>query len=313
MSFVQRKLKVIVQLTPQSGTNQPFKFDETGTNTVTLEGNRVSAKIQDSGAPVGSKAQVKVFGMKPSLMNQLSTLGLVYNIVPLNVLTIQASSDDGSGYTNVFIGTIFHAYADYSGQPNVPFIFDCMPGAAQAVIPAAPTSFTGSTDVATIMSGFARHMGMGFENNGVNVKLSNPYYTGGIRVQAQQCAEEAGIEWGDINGKLAIWPKGGSRTTPNMPIISRRTGMIGYPGFTQQGVYIRTLFNPQISFGQRVKIETDLFSGISKAQPQANFPTEWAINKVDLDLESQVPKGHWEMMIWAYNPGYSKAILPPVT
>lgn len=310
MALVQRKIAVTVQLAANTGTNQPVTFAESGSDTVKLEGHRTTVRVHNSGAPVDCHADVKVYGMTPSLMNQLSTLGLVFNIVPRNVLTI-AAGDDESGMSNVFTGTIFSAYGDYSAQPNVPFHFSCLQSGADAVIAAPATSFNGSAGVADIMAGFARQMNLSFENNGVATKLSNPYFSGAVKGQAEACAQAAGISWGIVGNVLAIWPKGGNRNAPNVPTISPLTGMAYYPAFTQQGIIVKTVFNPQITFGGLVKIESSLLSGIAGAQPTTNFPTQWAVNKLDLSLDSLVPKGDWLSTIYAYNPQFAKAIIPP--
>ena len=151
MSFVQRLLSISVQLAPNTQTNQPNTFLESGTDTVTLTGSRTTVRIQNSGAPAGSIAEVKIWGLTPSLMNQLATLGMVFNLVPKNALTIQAGNSV-SGLATIYSGTILTAYGDYEAQPDVPFVFGCQSGLANAVINAPPSSFPGSVDVATIMS-----------------------------------------------------------------------------------------------------------------------------------------------------------------
>ncbi len=315
MAFTQKLITVAVQLAPNTQTNQPNTFAESGTDTVTLSGSRTSVRIENSGAPADGRAQVKIWGMTPSLMNQLATLGLVFNLVPKNVLTIQAG-DSVSGMATVFTGTIWAAYGDYQAQPDVPFIFECLSGAAAAVINTPASSFQGSADVATIMSGFARQMNLGFENNGVSVQLTNAYFSGSAKQQADKCAADADINWGIVNGNtLSIWPKGGNRNTPNVATISPATGMVTYPAFTQQGIIVKTTFNPLIAFGSLIKVESSLLSGIAAAQggssPSTTFPTQWAVNKLDLALDSLLPKGQWLATIYAYNPNYSRAIIPP--
>jgi hypothetical protein len=322
MSFVQRLISVSVQLAQNTQTNQPSTFSESGTNTVNLTGSRVSVRIENSGAPTDGRAQVKIWGMTPSLMNQLSTLGLVFNLVPKNTLTISAG-DAVSGQSIVFSGTIYAAYGDYSAQPDVPFIFECLAGAADATISQPASSFPGSQDVGNMMSGFARAMNLGFENNGISLTMSNSYFSGSARIQADKCARQAGISWGIIHGNMmAIWPKGGNRNTLNVPVISPATGMISYPAFTQQGIIVKTIFNPQIAFGGLIKVNSSLLSAIASAQPSqpsslapttpaSTFPTQWAVNKLDLALDSLMPKGQWMSTVYAYNPGYARAIIPP--
>lgn len=321
--LVQRRIDAAIRLAPQTGTNQPNTFVESGTDTVNIKNLRMSVRVQNSGAPAGNTAQLKIYGAAPSLMNQLATLGMVFNLVPKNTLTISAG-DDAAGMSVIFSGTVVGAYGDYSSQPDVPFHFECLAGLADAVVPAAVSSFTGATSVVTIMQGLARQMGMGFENNGVDAQLSSPYFSGSLMVQAQKCADHAGIEWGIFNGNtLAIWKRGGNRSTPDVPVISPATGMIGYPAFTQQGIVVSTVFNPQLSFGQLVKVQSSLLEDIAavqKPQQMSNqnvaasgnvFPTTWAINKLDLALDAQVPRGEWRSTVYAYNPNYARTILPP--
>ncbi len=299
-SFTKRRIEIAIKLAADTKTNQPAKFSESGTDTVTLSNFRISARIQNAGAPAGSTATVEIFGLGESLMNQLSTLGLVFNMVPKNTITISAG-DEQNGMSIVFVGTVMVGYADYNAQPNVPFHIEANSILADAVAPATASSFTGSTAVADIMGGFARQMGLTLENNGVDVKLSNPYFAGNIRTQMRACADHANINAEVINGStLAIWPKGGSRTGGQIPVISARTGMIGYPSYTQQGIIVRSIFNPQVTFGGLIKVESRV-----KA---VNDVGQWAVNNLNLALDSQVPKGKWESIMSAYNPKFPKPI-----
>lgn len=315
MAFVQRFIQLTVQLAPNTGTNQPNTFTNTGSGTLVLDNSRTIVRVENSGSAVNNKATVKIYGLTPNIMNQLSTLGLVFDQVPKNALTIAVSTDSG-GWSSIFSGTIWHAYADYSSQPDVPFHFEIVQGAAFAALTAAPSSFPGSTDVATIMSGFARLMKLTFENNGVSSKLSNTYYSGDLRKQAQTCADDAGITLAYPEGKLAIFPKGGNRNTPSIPTISPANGLVSYPAFTQQGIILKTVFNPLISFGSLIKIESSILSGIAAAKNAAMpnsspFPTTWAVNKLDFALDSMMPKGEWLSTIYAYNPQFARGIIAP--
>lgn len=312
-SFVARKLEIAVKLPSQPSTNQPKSFAGGG-DTVTLSGNRMSVRIQNAGAPGGSTARVMVYGLNPSLMNQLSTLGMVFNIVEGNTLSVLAG-DDENGVSVCFSGTITAAYADYNSSPNVPFQFEVSAGLAQSVLPAAASSYTGATDVATIMSSLATQMALTFENNGVDVKLSSPYFSGNLTTQMRECAEAANINAAIINGQtLAIWPKGGNRETQNIPLISPPTGMVGYPSFTQNGIVVKTLFNPQITFGSLIKVQSMVTDGgiESISANPGTLPADgvWSIYKMDHALDTKMPKGQWMSTIFAYNPRYPRPVAP---
>jgi len=299
-SFVQRLLEITITLSPDQKTNQPIKFAGTNSNTVTLSGNRASVRIENSGAPAGSRASVRVWGLTQNLMNQLSTLGIVFNSIQRNTVSISAG-DTVNGLTPIFAGTINYAYPNYNEAPNVPFCFECQTGLISAVLPVPASSFPQSTDVATIMSGIARQMNVGFENNGVTVQMPPSYFPGNLMTQMRTVAEHAHInaELVDGSSKLAIWPIGGSRTSlsnQNIPLISAATGMVGYPTFAPNGYMIaKTIFDPKIAFGGTVQVESII--------PQAN--RAWVVQKLDLALDSLVPKGQWFSTCHCYPSGFA--------
>lgn len=314
MAFVQRVLEVSVKLAANPKTNQPATFNESGTDTATFPPLRTTARVQNSGVTSGSQASIDIFGLSQSIMNQLSTLGMVVNIVEKNTLTLTAGDSD-SGQAVVFSGTIISAYADLNQSPDVPFHFECNSGVADGVAPAPASSFAGATQASVIMAGLARQMNMGFENSGVNVSLRNPYYAGTFWQQAQAVARDANINMAQVNGVLAIWPKGSVRNTPTPAIISKSTGMIGYPSFTQNGIMLRTLFNPLISYGSLIQVESIVLDAAqqTKSAPASTvLPAngQWAIYKLDHALDSRAPRGQWMSTIHAYNPRYPQPVVP---
>ncbi len=295
MSYVRRLIDVRFTLAPRNG--QPSKFKGTDSNTVTLKGLRVSARIVKAGGATKSTASISVYGMLKSRMDQLSTLGLQIQLVPRDTVTILAGDEDGGMFV-AFEGTITQAFADMQQSPEVPFRVEAHTGLAEDVISAPPTSFKGGVDVATVMEYLAKQMNFVFENNGVSVTLSNPYFSGSYRSQALAAAQAAGIDWIIDNGILAIWPKNTSRKS-KVIVVSSRTGMMSYPSYTAQGIQVSTLYNPAIQFGGKIKIESSL--------EQANG--EWAVFTIDHNLESRVPGGRWHSTLGCYNPAFP----PPVT
>jgi hypothetical protein len=297
-SYVQRQLEVTVQLAASQATGQPITFAGTaGSDTVTLSGFRTRVRIENSGAPAGSRASISVFGMPNDLVNQLSTLGMIFNSVQRNIVTVSAG-DSESGMSPVFAGVAGLAFGDFNQSPKVPFRFECQTGLFESVMPAAASSFPQSTDVATMMSGWARQMNLGFENNGVTVQLPPSYFPGSIMQQVRRAARAAAInaEIVDGNTKLAIWPLGGSRSVPTVPLISRETGMIGYPSFAPNGwLIVRSLFIPQVAFGGKIRVESII--------PQAN--KAWVVQKLDLALDAKVPRGDWSMTMLCYPEGFA--------
>jgi len=294
VAFVRRKIDVTFSLSPDA---KDTKFVGTNSSTVKLSGLRCSAKISKAGGPSDCTMDLTIWGMTKSQMNQLSTLGMQINLVPKNEVVLEAG-DDKTGMTTVFVGYILAAYADFKSAPEVSFHISAHAGLPQSVIPAVASSFKGSADVATIMASLATKMGFEFENNGVDAKLSNPYFSGSYRTQAQACAEAAGITVFFDLRKLIIWPKNGSRGG-QIPIVSPATGMKGYPSYTAYGIMLETLFNPSINFGNKIKVESDLPAACG----------EWAVYNLDHALEAEMPNGQWFSTIFAYNPKFPTPVL----
>jgi hypothetical protein len=314
VAFTQKLIEIQVTLAQNAQTTQPNTFVESGTDSVTISGTRISCEIVNAGATIDQRATIRAYGLTPSLMNQMSTLGMAWNIIPKNSITILAGDD--TGMSVVFTGTITLAYAEYDKAPNPPFVFECVFGLINAVQNAQPSSFTGPTQVSQIMQGLASSMGFGFQNNGVTATLSNPYYPGSYWQQAQQVAQHAGISYGiTAGGILTICPKGATvaNQAGSTPIIAPppEGEMIGYPAFTQQGIIVKNLWNPQFQFLGLINVQSSVLNSLQSSVPTANFPStgNWGVYKLDHHIESLVPDGNWMSTLYCWNPQYNKS--PP--
>jgi hypothetical protein len=282
MAFTRK----IISVTFALGSKQ---FTGTNSNTVTMSGLRVSAAINQVTGPGMIVAHVKIFGLPLSQMNQLSTLGLPPDVYSQNTMTLKAGDDTGQ-LTTVFQGVVQFGDVDLDGAPDSCFSITSYSGLDVAALVIPPTSAPGSVDAATLIQGLASKAGRGFENNGVSVQLSNPYYHGSARDQIMSCAKAGNFNWYDDGFTISIWPQRGSRKgTPIL--VSAQTGMVGYPKFSQGGVIVRTEYNPNLVFGRQIKVQSVL-------TPACGV---WAINGVDLALETETPGGAWFQTITAYN------------
>lgn len=285
-SFIQRDLSFEIAL--GKGT-----FGETGSSTITLENYRATVSIVKQGAGGFGQAEIRIFGLDLSVMNQVSTLGSSYLSATQrrNEITIKAG-DAVNGMAQVFSGTIFFAQINFGAAPDVAFEIFAQVGLFFAMKPAHPTSFSGSVNAATLMNNIAGQMGLPLENNGVNVVLNNPYLSGTAFQQAAQVARAAHINWtiDATNGALAIWNKGQSRKG-TIPLFTPETGMIGYPTYTQFGVTVRAIYAPgQDPFiGGQIQVESSL-------QPATG---KWVPYSIAYELSAQMPNGDWSMTIAA--------------
>jgi hypothetical protein len=76
--------------------------------------------------------------------------------------------------------------------------------------------------------------------------------------------------------------------------------MIGFPVFNSLGVQIRSLYNPSLTFGQRIQVQSKLTA--------AN--QQWDIVSLTHSLDSITPGGQWHTNLIASWPG--SVVVPPV-
>ena len=290
MSYIVREIDVTVQL--GSGT-----FGTTTYDTVTLTGLRVSATIVKAGGLAMSSADIRIYGAPLSVMNQLSTLGLKYQAQRNNRVTISAGNA-GQAKAIVYTGTITDAWVDFGSQPQVAFHIASASLGFDKVKPDAPNSFPNGGDVVVMLASLASQAGYDFVNNGVTgVRLPPSYFKGSLPEQIEDCATHAGIQFAFDDAalgshKLVIWPAGGTREG-SLPIISKDTGMIGYPTFSSQFISLQCEYNPAISFGSLVQVQSSITPAASK----------WQVIALTHDLESITPNGRWLTVLSCGTPG----------
>lgn len=292
MALVERLLTFSIELA--AGT-----FKDTGSSTINLSGRRATAKILKAGTPSLGTAQIQIYGLTLSIANQLSTLGMVFQLIPRNVITVMAG-DSEKGMAVAFVGTITQAFSSFVGAPDVPFIIQAHTLGAESAIQQTPMSFTGPTDVAGAMSSIAKQMGCVFENNGVNETISSPYLWGSSRSMADQCAASAGVNWFADDKTLAIWPKAGARGG-DVPIIAPppNGSMKGYPTFTAYGITVQTEYDRTLRFGAQVEVKSSL--------TPAN--KTWNIVKLAHDLSTLYPGGEWFSTVDCFDPKFPQPVL----
>lgn len=278
MAFVQRALGFTFTL----GTGS---FGNSGANTVTLpDGLWATAQIQKSGTPSMNRAHLRIYGLSLSIMNQLSRIGVLPTSVRNNVVTVTAG-EVGGNMPLAFAGGIQDAWPDFSSPTEAILNVTAFTGLLAQMKPVLPTSFNGSTDVATIMGQLAQQMGYTLENNGVSVQLRNPYLPGTARSQALAAADAAGIYvvFDDDNGVMAILPKTSARGGVT-PVISPTGDMVGYPTYVGPGqLALTTEYNPQLRFMGNVKVENSIVGGANGT---------WRVTDLNNDL-STLPDGPW--------------------
>lgn len=287
VSFAERKIEFEFRL----GPNQSFTSDDK--NTVTVADHRASVSItQTTGRPGTGQAQIRIFGLTPSVLNKLASLNNVTAAAKQNTVIVRAGEKPPLAV--VFEGQIMLSQADMGQQPDTSLNIMAIGAGFLAVQKVGVSSYPGGADAAVILQDLARKAKVGFVNHGATKILSTPYYTGDAKQQIEAVARDAEFEHvfdsGDltkgVGPTLHIWPAGGVRGGL-IPLISPETGMVGYPSYSSWneggGIAVTTVFNSQLRIGAAVKVQSSL--------PVANGT--WGVFFLAHDIECMTPDGKW--------------------
>lgn len=288
--FKKRRLEV--RLTLNSG-----EFSGGG-NTKIINELPVNCSIQKLGPPDFAKADITIRGMLPEDMEAFTTLAFWPLYTWRNYVNIFAGDEDGA-LTQVFAGSVVWANADYSGMPDIAFKLHAEVGFWGRVTAQGNNVLTEDQDAGSYISSQAEAAGLTFSNEGVTARLSKGTVFNGSPVdKARQAAKQIGAELILDDDEMVLLPRDGQRAG-EMQLLSRDTGLLGYPTITQTGVELRCIFNPAFRFAQCFELQS--------AVPKTNGV--WRIIKLTHKLSANDPKdGSWESAITGYYPQYSGAV-----
>lgn len=276
---------------PSFSDKKQLKFIITvNADKVVLTGFRATVDVDKAVGMIGGTLRAKIYGVHESDMHSITTLALQsakYAEMQWQPNQIDVFTVEGATETLIYQGNIVNAWADYAGMPDVFLSIQAQAAYRYAIAPSAPKSYKGSIDVATIMAALAAEMSLTFENNGVSVQLADVYLANTALEQAKTLAKTAGIVMVIDDNVLAICPTNGSRKTPEPPLISLGTGLVGYPTIDVAGVTMQCLFNPAIRFMHQFQLVSD----------QVRASGLWVATCVSLRLDSEKPGGGWFMVV----------------
>lgn len=315
MSFVGRALSFVFQR--QDGTS----FSN-GSNTVTLPpGLMASVRIQYAGFPMANAAQIMIWGLTPSIMSELNTLGVIFNLQPRNLVVVQAGESNGNNFGTVFVGGIRSCTPTFIRPTEAFLSIEAFTALDQAAAVALPRSFTGTSDVVGMLQGLATQMKYNFEPNGVSgISLSNQYLWGAPREQInaiRRAVRNRGVMVDIVEGNpptVAVWYTSRGRGSGDIPLITPQTGLIGYPTYTNFGIDFRCIYMPALRQGGQVQVQSSLVSGQSSAQVLGSNPSAsglWTIYGLGHSLDAQIPNGLWETGVNATRNGYPQPAFSP--
>jgi hypothetical protein len=271
-------------------------------------------------------AYITIWGLTQSIMNDLSTLGVIVRLQPSNLVSVYATDEQG-GTPLVFTGAIWQAVPDYNRQPETPLWVDAYGGLDIAVAGANPMEHPASADAVIMLQTLCNMANpkYTFESNGISgIPLNTQYLYGSIRDQILTvlgALQNRGISGAFVeNQTVAIWRNTGARGGI-VPLVSAGTPvapgtLIGYPSYNNSGINFRCLYNPNIKFGGQVQVQTSLpltsISAPGITNP-ASSGSLWNVYGLSHELDSQIHGGKWETIVEAYRAGYPSPVIATAT
>jgi hypothetical protein len=266
-----------------------FSFSGAQSGSFSAAGLRAAVSLQSYPDRAGTTAQVKIWGLTLAQMNAYSSR---MARVPAGGIQLQQfnlvieAGDLGGALSQLVNGPIFSSYIDLSGAPDSSFNVT-MINTFGASTPIAPQSQPGANDAADLIASLCPQATppLTFDNSaGAHAVLRNPNTYGSAIDQISKIATAAKFNW-KISGKtLSIWPKSG--TVDDVVVnVGPNTDprMVGYPTFWDVGIFVTSLYNPQIQINRKMNVISSL--------PNANGL--WEIIQVQHDLTTMLAKGPW--------------------
>lgn len=309
-------------------TNKPIYFgtpiinkDETTSfKKATVQKLRATASITYNGGTSLPECECTIYNMDQALANKLTTLGQYQKNKTGygNQLIVYASTDygdpDNPVFTKVFEGGISVAYTDYGSAPDVIFYVRAMALGGLNLHAAKSLSFRGKGSVAgiiqSILDNYHRRLSLKpddslyliLQNCGVTATLNGSNYSGDVIEQIRKCTSDAHIRFSIQNNTVYIWPmnlslneaimKSGSSQSQTKQIktrvFSNKTGMVGYPSYSNDGITVRSIFAGDLLYGEEVEVH-------SVYEPACGV---WKyMISMQHDLSCLMPNGAWTTTI----------------
>lgn len=281
----RKVIRVTITLKGTDKEGKPEVFTSEGDfNQLQSTGLRVLCNIINGNGAISPSANIQIYGLAMDKMAKLMRIQWNTMSAILNTILIEAG-DEGSELTRVYEGNITFAKIDMSNVPNAFLNIESQAAIVDALKPVEPIPFVNDFDAAEMIRIIAEnYMGYEFENNGAShIIADGGTYRKTYLSMIQEIAQAADFDLYIEQGKIAVCPRGGARNI-RVPVISPKTGLIGYPVPDVRGVSFKALYDPLIKFGGVVKIQDSIIDVCNG---------DWRIYGTTVTLEANQENGAW--------------------
>jgi len=216
---------------------------------------RLNFKIEQDKTGNANKAKIRIYNLSESSRTFLEQKNLV--------CFLKVSYQAGE-LTTLFFGDLDQENGIHVERSGADVITQIEAGDAESILRRANIQIglaAGATNIQVINAAVAKlGLPVSYRTNIKEIVYQTKFaYSGTVKDLMNQQAEKAGFQWSIQNGELLIV---GPQETDQQEavLISKDTGLIGYPTKTQDKVIFKSLINPLIRPGRGARIESKIFS-----------------------------------------------------
>jgi hypothetical protein len=287
--YTLRSARVTVQVTRPdangTATAQTYRFQE----------HRMRIGVRQAGAQFGN-AKIEIFGVPLQTMNQIARLWLEV-LTPVGTDTVQIDVWDGQDYVPFFQGVIMWSAVNASRMPHVSLDIEANSGSALSLVPSSPYA-VGATPVSlkAALTTIAAQGGFSvqYPDTVTQYQLTQARVTGAPLEQIAQLMDMfPKLTWFTSLQQIVV-REALAPVNADAIRVAADTGLMGYPVYSTSGLTLATLFNPKITPGAALDVQTE-FDFVNR--------TVWVAAVLAHTLEPNVPGGQWTTQIAANSYG----------
>jgi hypothetical protein len=284
-----RVAQVIVSVSRPDANGNPQQ------QTYTFQPHRMQIQVRNGSKQFGN-TRVAIYGVPLATMNQIARLQLepltpvINDTLQINVL------DDSGAFVPFFQGVIMWSAVNASRMPHVALEIEAASGGALTLVSASPYATPGGVTLKDALTAIVAPAGfvVDYADSAPVYQLAQTRVTGAPLDQVGALMRQyPDLTWQPILQRLQV-------RSVNAPIsadtidISAETGLMGYPTYSTSGLQFATLFNPKLTPGAALNVQTE-FDFVNR--------TLWVATVLSHTLEPNTPGGQWTTQIVAASFG----------
>lgn len=248
MTYQTRKISVTISLSDGSFTSNPSE------NTLVVSDARVIASQQISGGISGYTMEMSLYGLSSKQMSVISGSGFKFNAPADTYIKVDVN---GAVF---FEGVIVWARPDYNQSPDIPLQIQARSQPLNFNKSVTDTSISGAISLESLLAVVGGKAGLTVGTCQPDMTLSGIYLNGNVITQLNEIQESLRkyrvyITY-DLNHVNAYTE--GSSVSPDVISLSPGSGLIGYPTFTEYGLFCTAIYNPKFVMNGEIKLTTEV-------------------------------------------------------